>query len=325
MKAIFYIYYTLITVFSLNSDYVLLQNKILNNNLSKNMYSNTIQDFSLIKNEYSVTNDDLENSLCECNLSSNSCDYNCCCDLDCPVSLLKKWIIEENNNCIDKINYKKQAFTACFDINLIVYFNLKRGMRDYKLGEFFCSSFDNSSLKNKYYSKLRELTEDEKNILFKSFKDTFKMLYGLDYYRDNNILYNKSTSSYKVNDPIFIYKFDFINKKYDFNDIFGNSNYFNIITNSNNTNITSIDDKAVIYYNNIKTFDISIVQYLIYNVNKLYYKKDSDISLSNNFNTKFYLYTNDINNRCARTHEVKFLNDVKYQICNFYIVRNNII
>ena len=38
--------------------------------------------------------------ICTCDLTSNTCDYRCCCDKNCPSFITNIW--EINNECLNK-------------------------------------------------------------------------------------------------------------------------------------------------------------------------------------------------------------------------------
>ena len=39
---------------------------------------------------------------CDCDLTPLSCDYKCCCDSDCPQSVVQTWINDQSNVCLNK-------------------------------------------------------------------------------------------------------------------------------------------------------------------------------------------------------------------------------
>ena len=168
--------------------------------------SSVTQDISLMKKDNkSVSDTQLEYTQCGCNLTPNSCDFNCCCDLDCPVSLLTKWILDERDSCLDKKLYDNNSFTTCFDSNLLVYFNIKRGMREFTDGTLFCVSYDNSSQKAQYYNSLKVLSDKEVSDLFIQME---KLLNSSNKdYRFESINDNlRYDTQYQVNDFIYLYK-----------------------------------------------------------------------------------------------------------------------
>jgi len=153
-----------------------------------------------------VTNQNLEFTQCECNLTPNICDYNCCCDLDCPVILLTKWILDPNNICADKKQKQKNSFTYCFDSNYLIEFNLKRGMRDFKDQNLFCVSFDNSSKKALFYNSMKELKTKDLDMIFTKLLGIRDAKF-LNFRYDNRTEYlDKNFSNYIVDDFLFFYE-----------------------------------------------------------------------------------------------------------------------
>lgn len=168
------------------------------------LFSFFSQDFNLIKQQQSLLDSDLQYTQCECNFTPNQCDFNCCCDLDCPIGLLTKWILDEENSCIDQKYYSKNTFTTCFDSKMLLYFNLKRGMRQFNNADLFCVSYDNSSQKSKYYSQLKNLTNDEVSYLLNQYnslinKKNFDEVFDL--IDDNSRWYD---TRYFLGDPILL-------------------------------------------------------------------------------------------------------------------------
>lgn len=173
---------------------------------SYNLYDTLNQPFSTIDiNNKTITDEILELTQCVCDLTPNSCDYNCCCDLDCPVSLLTKWVLDTSNVCIDKQERTKNSFTTCFDSNFLIQFNLKRGMRDYTQGNLFCVTFDNSSKKTLYYTPIRQLnTALETNVYSSLFKMRQNRFLNYNWENRTESLQTPEYSNYNVDEPIYL-------------------------------------------------------------------------------------------------------------------------
>lgn len=171
------------------------------------LFSNLSTSFQTINTvNSSVTNSDLKQTQCICNLNPGICDYNCCCDLDCPVSLLTSWLLNNNNICLDKQANTQNEFTACFDSNILVYFNLKRGMRSYLQGDQFCVTFDNSSKSAQFYNSIGVLNSTEIESLFNQM-DQSKTVFNINYVYDNRTdLINPLIGNYNVDDFIYSVK-----------------------------------------------------------------------------------------------------------------------
>lgn len=164
------------------------------------------QEISAMNQNRSISDTDLEYSQCICDLTPNSCDFNCCCDIvDCPVTLLTKWLIEQPEKCLDKNSYEKNTFTTCFDSNLLIYFNIKRGMRNFTDGTLFCVTYDNSSRKALFYNQLSVLSDSDMRSIFDQLENMLAVQ-RLDYYRVDLKDYLRQKISFQVNDLIFLRK-----------------------------------------------------------------------------------------------------------------------
>lgn len=137
---------------------------------------NTTNFFTLNSQNQTVQADDIANIIqCTCDLTPNTCDFNCCCDLECPVKLLTKWAIDPSNVCQDK-QESESSFTSCFSTNVLTFFNQKRGMRSYKdsKSNLICVTFDNSSRRANFFTPVRNLTAEEMTELYALFVEQSK-------------------------------------------------------------------------------------------------------------------------------------------------------
>ena len=39
---------------------------------------------------------------CECDITPKTCDYYCCCDVDCPTTITKAWINSPGSVCANQ-------------------------------------------------------------------------------------------------------------------------------------------------------------------------------------------------------------------------------
>ena len=69
-----------------------------------NYYSTLTTDFSKLNTTYSsvVISESKDLGACSCDLTPSACDYQCCCDTDCPTTITSIWINDPNNVCLDK-------------------------------------------------------------------------------------------------------------------------------------------------------------------------------------------------------------------------------
>lgn len=174
---------------------------------SKNYFSSLSTLFqNLNSTNRSISDQDLEFTQCTCDLTPNVCDTYCCCDMDCPVSILTFWIIDNNNVCLDKKNNEKNAFTACLEKDILFKFNQKRGMREYEEDEFICVVIDNSNRKTLFYTPIKEMSNSQSIEIFRSVTKT-KSDKFLFYHNLNRTDYSYSLyNNYNAGDSIFIYE-----------------------------------------------------------------------------------------------------------------------
>ena len=72
---------------------------------SLNEYLDTLSiDYSLINtvNSTVVISQSIDIGPCTCDLTPNTCDYQCCCDIDCPSSVKTMWLNDPKDVCLDK-------------------------------------------------------------------------------------------------------------------------------------------------------------------------------------------------------------------------------
>lgn len=177
------------------------------NQVSKNYYSSLSTLFqSLNTTNKSISDQDLEFTQCTCDLTPGVCDSYCCCDLDCPVSILTFWILDNKNVCLDRKNNDKNAFTACLEKDILFKFNQKRGMRDYEDDQFICVVFDNSNRKTLFYTPIKDMTNSQAIKIFQSVVKTKRNKFLL-YHNFNRTDYAYQLyNNYNAGDSIFLYE-----------------------------------------------------------------------------------------------------------------------
>ena len=70
-----------------------------------NNYLETLKiDYSKINsvNSTVVISESRDIGTCTCDLTPNTCDYLCCCDIECPSDIINTWLDDPNNICLDK-------------------------------------------------------------------------------------------------------------------------------------------------------------------------------------------------------------------------------
>jgi hypothetical protein len=76
----------------------------------KNYYYQTLTtDYTKLNslNSTVVISESRDIGTCTCDLTPNTCDYLCCCDIDCPSKITSVWLDDPNNICLDKSKNKK--------------------------------------------------------------------------------------------------------------------------------------------------------------------------------------------------------------------------
>lgn len=78
--------------------------KSLLSNAQFNYFKTMETDFTLLNSTFStvVISESKDIGACSCDLTPESCDYQCCCDQDCPTSITSIWINNQKNVCLDK-------------------------------------------------------------------------------------------------------------------------------------------------------------------------------------------------------------------------------
>ena len=66
--------------------------------------------------------------VCTCDLTSISCDINCCCDNDCSFALRSKWVEEKKCSNIDYQSLRGSTLGKCVKNSEIYEYNRKRGL-----------------------------------------------------------------------------------------------------------------------------------------------------------------------------------------------------
>ena len=82
--------------------------KIIFTNAQLNYFKTIQTDFTQINSTFStvVISESRDLGVCSCDLTPNACDYQCCCDTECPTSIITLWISDPNNVCLDKSKLK---------------------------------------------------------------------------------------------------------------------------------------------------------------------------------------------------------------------------
>ena len=145
-----------------------------------------------------VNGEDLEDNDCLCDINPLECDFQCCCDENCPNEAIENW--ENHSKCINEQNTPRLSDDKCVDINLFPtwYYNSskeypRRGIHLEKQTEDvpkksavitnLCFSIDNS--KSKDIKTLDDLEKYGYKSIDKLYDDIFD-LYIEPYFINNN-------------------------------------------------------------------------------------------------------------------------------------------
>lgn len=139
--------------------FIFLFNFIVSQNTPTNYYTEFIP-FNTEEIETTQTtalfsvSKDLAN--CTCDLQLGICDYHCCCDKDCPDTVLNMWKADEVKNCIEqKINNRMKHFNCSNAENTYKYNANEAGIkyRD-QISNLLCVEFDNGKDMGEYFEDI---------------------------------------------------------------------------------------------------------------------------------------------------------------------------
>ena len=148
--------------------------------------------------EYEIPDKGENEFPCNCDLTENSCDYQCCCDNDCPSNIIEYW--EGKQKCTNKKNTLNVFNYKCINEKLVKFENLRKGT--IQLNESVknkkCFGNDNSPKMKDIYKDLNDIiknSEEKLNKIYSSYIEE-KILNTFNFnYTDGNFI--KSTTNRK--------------------------------------------------------------------------------------------------------------------------------
>lgn len=144
---------------------------------------------------YTIPEDGKNEFPCSCDLTENSCDYQCCCDDNCPENIIKYW--KEKQKCINEVNTLNFFNYKCINEQLIAFKHLRKGTDE--LNESVknkkCFGNDNSPKMKEIYKNLKDNVREKINKIYKDYIEE-KILKTFNFnYADGN--YIKSMTNRK--------------------------------------------------------------------------------------------------------------------------------
>lgn len=102
-------------------------------------------------------------TMCTCDLTSLSCDANCCCDQDCSMAVRSQWVDERTCTNANYEYLMGAPLAKCVSNDKIYKYNREKGLSNYidPFTKLFCVYIDNSPTINYYYQQKASLGEDE--------------------------------------------------------------------------------------------------------------------------------------------------------------------
>ena len=157
---------------------------ILSFNQQNEYFSKRINDNS--NGDPFVPPDDGKNEFsCNCDLTENSCDYQCCCDTACPEKLKEHW--REQQECKDNLNSLNIFNYKCINEHLIFKKHPRKGVKE-----------------------LEERVENKKcygNDNSPKMKEIYKLL-------DDGVINDKVYTSYIENKILNTFNYNYVDGKY---------------------------------------------------------------------------------------------------------------
>jgi len=68
---------------------------------------------------------------CVCDMTQDTCDYLCCCDKDCPATIIGTWLNDTNSVCLDKRILISSIFFKIYISLLGFYFKFYKSKLEY--------------------------------------------------------------------------------------------------------------------------------------------------------------------------------------------------
>ena len=246
---------------------------------------------------------------CNCDLTENSCDYQCCCDRECPKELRDHWT--ENQECKDNVNSLNVFNYKCINEHLFP-FNKKKYPRkgvkklNEKVNDKVCYGNDNSAKMKEIY----KILDDEK------FRKRYDNVYSL--YIENKIL---NTFNFNYTDGQFIKSIN--NRKFGLISAEGSNNFstdgvFTIY--SKGAYGECVPGKTIQYFENIRSTEclMTLEKNEIQNYcNSLFNLKIANKNINRNFSIFYQLQ----NFKISKMENIPNCDSIRYPVeINFNII-----
>ena len=140
---------------------------ILSFNQQNEYFSKRINDNSSGE-EFKPSDDGKNEFSCNCDLTENSCDYQCCCDTACPEQLKDHW--REQQECKDNLNSLNIFNYKCINEHLIFKPHRRKGVKELKesVENKKCYGNDNSPKMKEIY-KILKVDEERYDKVYSSY------------------------------------------------------------------------------------------------------------------------------------------------------------
>ena len=112
-------------------------------------------------NSYKIPDDGKNEFPCGCDLTENTCDYQCCCDDDCPKNIINYW--KEKQKCTNEVNTLNYFNYKCINEKLIAFPHLRKGTDELKesVKNKKCFGNDNSPKMKEIYKNLNDIIKKD--------------------------------------------------------------------------------------------------------------------------------------------------------------------
>ena len=112
-------------------------------------------------NPYEIPDDGKNEFPCGCDLTENTCDYQCCCDDDCPENIRNYW--KEKQKCTNEVNTLNFFNYKCINEKLIAFNHPRKGTDELKesVKNKKCFGNDNSPKMKEIYKNLNDIIKKE--------------------------------------------------------------------------------------------------------------------------------------------------------------------
>lgn len=143
---------------------------------------------------------------CSCDITPNTCDKYCCCDIDCSDKLVSEWIDSSENLCLNVNNDDFYSTFSCKKDDSILKYNQKNSIFKYlsPLNNLLCIYYDNSGIKGRFFKNGNSLDQATLISVYQSYLNKKEKYNYISL--DTGVNFGIDLSGYSVNDYIRIRK-----------------------------------------------------------------------------------------------------------------------